>query len=196
MASKVNVCSAPVTVKLESCVASIVTVVPASISTLAAVAANVRAPADVVKLEAAAASIVTLLVASISTVEAEISKGPVVVISTSLALPAIFTPAAPSNVRVPTDVVKLEAPLASILTPPLASIVIPPAVALMSIAFAPVPAELTITCEPKSPTAAKVKLDPSFRAEMLASPVEEMRRPALPPTPAWIDVDPLAERFI
>ena len=60
-----------------------------------------------------------------STVKAPelISTAPVVVISTSAALPSIFTPAAPSSVKAPVEVVKLEAAAASTLTPAEASTV-------------------------------------------------------------------------
>ena len=92
---------------------------------------NVRAPAAVVKLEAVAAVTgFTPAEESIVVAAALISNAPVVVISTSLALPAILTPLAPFNVRAPAAVVKLDAVAASIETPPLESIVV--AAALIS----------------------------------------------------------------
>ena len=61
-----------------------------------------------------------------STVKAPllISTAPVVVMSTSAALPAILTPTAPSNVNAPDEVVKFEAAAPSILIPAPASTVI------------------------------------------------------------------------
>ena len=83
---------------------------------------------------------------------------PVVVISTSAAFPAIFTPVAPLIVIEPAEVVKLDAAPASMETPAFASISTPPAVALISIALVPVPAEFTVTVCAPPPTAANVKL--------------------------------------
>ena len=90
-------------------------------------------------------------VASIVTPAPFKSKAPVVVISISDALPSILTPAAPSNVNAPDDVVIFEAAPASKLIPFVASIVtsIPafksklPAVAVIAIASELFPAVLT-----------------------------------------------------
>ena len=90
---------------------------------------RVKAPDEVVKLEAPVAS---------NVIELElISTVPVVVISTSAAFPTILIPAAPLSVKAPAAVVNAEAVAASISTPP--------AVALISIAVQPVPAELIVT---------------------------------------------------
>ena len=63
-----------------------------------------------------------LSVPSMDKVAPLISKAPVVVISTSSPLPAIFTPPSPERVNDPLLVVKLESPPASIVRAPLASI--------------------------------------------------------------------------
>ena len=71
-----------------------------------------------------------LALESIVVAAALISNAPVVVISISLALPVILTPSAPSNVRAPAIVVKLEGVAASMEIPALESIVV--AAALIS----------------------------------------------------------------
>ena len=73
---------------------------------------------------------------------------PLIVVATPVA--PISTPPAPSSVNAPEDVVKLEAPAASILIPPAASMVIPPVPASKSKAVAAValPTVIVLAAEP------------------------------------------------
>ena len=93
---------------------------PVDVTVTPAAPARVNPPALVVKFEAAPASnemsfvaSKSMSAASPSNVVALRSTVPVVVTSTSDALPATLTPSAPSNVNAPTLVVKLEAAPAS-----------------------------------------------------------------------------------
>ena len=125
----------PVTVKFEAAVpsndipevlpASIVMLSPESISTIPA--ELIRTPPDVVVESVRFAPVtlyVELAVPSIFTVAPFKSILPVVVKSISWLEPAMFTPPAPSRVKAPVEVEKLDAAPASILVAPTESIVI------------------------------------------------------------------------
>ena len=112
---------------------------------------------------------VIVFVASIVTAAPFKSKAPVVVISISAAFPAIFTPAAPSSVNAPAEVVILEAAAALNVKPPaeavnaIASVAVPAVLVNETFSLLAVPwGENTISVAPFLPN---LSVWPSANAE-------------------------------